>query len=102
MNKRIISILNDIHHKKHHIYRQEINQDILDDFTISLKEQSLNEFQRSQRRFSWVLAREIPVILPDERIVFTRTVKKIPEIFTKEEWNGIKKKAFHSRIGQGM
>ena len=37
---------------------------------------------------------ETPVILPGERIVFTRTLTQIPDPYTPEEWNEIKSKHY--------
>ena len=91
MNRRIKKLLDDVFQKKHHSLRQNIDEKELLHFTLSLKEQKLPDIIRAQKRLTWVLEKEDPVILPDEKIVFTRTVAKIPEIFTDDEWNGIKK-----------
>jgi len=41
---------------------------------------------------------ERPVILPDEKIVFMRTVENIPECFTEAEWSEMKRERFiHER-----
>ena len=37
---------------------------------------------------------ELPVILPGEKIVFTRTLTQVPDIYTPEEWNEIKNKYY--------
>lgn len=46
---------------------------------------------RSAQRLKDVLDREEPVLFPGERIAFTRTVQTVPEIFTKEELEELKK-----------
>jgi pyruvate-formate lyase len=91
MNNRIRVMLNDVLLKKHHQFRQDIDNKITDGFTASLKEQNLSDVRRAQKRLTWVLENEIPVILPSEKIVFTRTIQKIPGIFTEEEWRIIRK-----------
>jgi formate C-acetyltransferase len=91
MNQRITSILNYVSQKKHHQFRQSINNIALIDFSASMKNQKLTDILREQERLTWVLENEIPVILPEERIVLTKTIKKIPELYTAEEWSEIKK-----------
>lgn len=91
MNQRITSILNYVSQRKHHQFRQSINNIALIDFSASMKNQKLNDILREQERLTWVLENEIPVILPEERIVLTKTIKKIPELYTAEEWSEIKK-----------
>ena len=70
MNDRIKIILDDVFQKKHHAFRQNLSPNILADFTTSLKEQKMPDILRTQKRLSWVLEHEIPVILPEEKIVF--------------------------------
>jgi pyruvate-formate lyase len=100
MKERIRSMLDDVLQKKHHQFRQNIDNEALTDFTNSLKKNNLSDVQRAKSRLSWVLEQEIPVILPDETIVFTKTVPKIPEIFTPEEWIGIKKEHYIHEMGR--
>lgn len=100
MNLRIKLMLNYVFQKKHHRVRQEISDDVLNGFTNSLRKQELSDVQRAQKRLTWVLKNEKPVILPGEKIVFTRTVPKIPEIFTKQEWNGIRNNHYIHELGR--
>ena len=100
MKQRIKTILDDVFRKKHHSFRQNIEADVLRDFTDSLKEQKLSDVLRAQKRLTWVLENEFPVILPDEKIVFTRTVPKIPEILTEEEWAEIRKEHYIHEMGR--
>ena len=93
-------MLNDVFQKKHHACRQQIGPSVLRDFTISLKEQKLPDILRAQKRLTWVLEREVPVILPGEKIVLMRTVPRIPQIFTEEEWAGIKKGHYIHELGR--
>ena len=70
MNRRIRIMLVGVLQKKHHQFRQNVDIDELSGFTASLKKQKLSDVQRAKNRLSWVLANEIPVILPHERIVY--------------------------------
>lgn len=100
MKERIKILLDDVFSKKHHQFRQNISDDILINFTNSMKTQRLSDIQRVQKRLSWVLENEEPVILQNEKIVFTRTVPKIPAAFTKEEWDEIRKDHYIHELGQ--
>ncbi|MDR3643728.1 MAG: pyruvate formate lyase family protein, partial [Clostridia bacterium] len=42
---------------------------------------------------------ETPVILPDQKIVFLRTVKSLPPVFTDQEWESIKSKHYIHETG---
>ncbi len=100
MKPRIKLMLDYVFQKKHHQFRQEINEEILDRLTFSFKEQDLHDIRRAQKRLSWMLDNEVPVILPEEKIVITRTVAKIPEIYTPEEWAEIKKGHYIHELGR--
>ncbi len=55
------------------------------------KEENLNDLQRSVRRLQFMLEKEVPHVYPDEKIALIRTVPQIPEIFTAEEREEIRK-----------
>jgi pyruvate-formate lyase len=100
MKQRIRILLDNVLQKKHHQYRQDIDKEVMQNFTATLKEQGLTDVQRAKCRLSWVLAHEKPVILPDERIVFTKTLVNIPEIFTDDEWIRIKRDHYIHEMGR--
>lgn len=100
MNQRIKTILDNVFQKKHHSFRQNIEKDVLRDFTVSLKKEKLSDILRAQKRLTWVLENEVPVILPDEKIIFMRTVQQIPEILTEDEWAEIKKGHYIHEMGR--
>ena len=100
MNQRIKTILDNVFQKKHHSFRQNIEKKVLCDFTASLKKEKLSDVLRAQKRLTWVLENEVPVILPDEKIVFIRTVPQIPEILTEDEWAEIKKIHYIHEMGR--
>lgn len=43
------------------------------------------------RRFELLSGLETPIFLPEEKICFMRTVTKIPDCFTEDEWEDIRK-----------
>ena len=76
--------------KEHHKYRKEIHLDFNPD---------ASPVERMCFRFEQLCKAETPVILPNEKICFLRTIKNIPDIFTEEEWNNIKEKHFIHELG---
>ena len=61
------------------------------DFAAEFSAQQLSPEERMCRRFERITAMEIPRILPEEKIVLTRSVSNVGDIFTKEEWDEIRK-----------
>lgn len=59
----------------------------------------VNDVDRAVARLVYVLRKEKPVIFGDERIVFTRTVQTVPELFTEEEMDGLKEKHWIHELG---
>ncbi len=100
MTERIKRMRDFIVGKKHLSYRQESNQKLLDDFTKKLGKKGLSDIRRASERLAWVLKNEKPVILDDDRIVLMRTIKKIPEIFTNEEWKEIREHHYIHELGK--
>jgi pyruvate-formate lyase len=96
MNNRIEKILNYVLDKKHHQFRQDIDLELAGEFSKN----NLSNMKRATERLVRFLQNERPVILPDERIVFLRTIKKIPEIFTESEWVDIKHDHFVHEAGR--
>ena len=83
--------------KKHHCFRKE-HPEILN-LAEQYKELGLSPIERMTRRFELLTSLETPVLLPDERICFMRTVKVIPDVFTEDEWQEIKSKHFIHELG---
>lgn len=100
MNKKIEKMLKDILDEKHHIYRQDIGFDVFEKITRDFADRNLTDTIRAAERFKRVLEMEKPVIMEDEKIVFTRTVCRIPEIFTAEEWKKIKSSHYIHEMGK--
>lgn len=77
--------------KKHHIYRHKIeNIDFSGCKSVA---------ERVCVRFEKICAGETPVILPDEKICFIRTVENLPEILSDNEWAEIRKHHFIHESG---
>jgi formate C-acetyltransferase len=100
MTERIESILNSVLNKEHHKFRQDFDPVLFQEFTASLRERALSDLERSKERLTWVMDHEKPVILNNETIVFTRTVTKVPEIFTEDEWEKIKTVNYIHELGK--
>ncbi|MDD3036981.1 pyruvate formate lyase family protein [Bacteroides sp.] len=90
MNARIKNLRNYILDKKHHSFRRSIEELEVTDMSNSFVKKDMPPVLRSAMCFSTLLSKEVPVILPGEKIVFTRTINEVPEIYTKEEWDKIK------------
>lgn len=81
--------------KKHHAYRHELDWQPAEEFSRL----ELSPEERMTRRFERLCAEETPVLLPDEKICFMRTVANIPEIFTQAEKEEIRKNHFIHEAG---
>ena len=55
------------------------------------KDENLNDLQRAVCRLQFMLEKEVPHVYPDEKIALIRTVPQIPEIFTAEERDELRK-----------
>lgn len=83
--------------KKHHQFRKDYPQydRLCDDF----KKNKYSPKERMTKRFELLAGLEEPVLLPDEKIAFMRTVKNIPDCFTEEEWAEIKSEHYIHELG---
>ncbi|MBC8533155.1 pyruvate formate lyase family protein [Yeguia hominis] len=80
MTERIARMLHAVRSGAHHVYRREVSFQSAETFA------GVSPTRRVTERLKEVLAAETPVLLPDEAIVLTRTVKNLPPIFTESEW----------------
>ena len=83
--------------KKHHAYRKDYPQ--YDNLAQEFHALGLSPIERMTRRFELLSKLETPVLLDGEKICFLRTVKKIPDCFTEEEWADIKAKHYIHELG---
>ena len=81
--------------KEHHKYRHAVDWDLASEYA----KRGLTPIERMADRFERVSREEKPVILPDEQIVFMRTVANLPAIFTEDEWADINKKHYINELG---
>ena len=89
------NLLNYITSKQHHVYRKECTIDFASEYSAK----NLSPIERMSDRFERLTAMETPVILPEEKICFLRTVKNIPDCFTEDEWKDIRSKHFIHELG---
>lgn len=98
MNERIKNLREYLLDKKHHRYRRTPEELGVAGIGTRLAKEGLSPVVRSAVCLAELLRREEPVILEGERIVFTRTITAIPELFTPAEWDAIKNAHFiHER-----
>lgn len=88
---------NYIVNREHHKFRKEYPE--YANLPEKFHEQGLSPIERMTRRFELFSKLETPVLLPDEKICFMRTVKNIPDCFTPDEWKEIKKEHFIHELG---
>ena len=69
------------------------------ELSVEFKKAGLSPVKRVAERLKRVMESEIPVILDDGKIVFLRTVAKLPDLFTKDEWKEIKDNHFIHELG---
>jgi len=85
MNQELYSFV--VLDKAHHAFRTAQVPELAENY----KARGLSPIERMTERFCTLTALETPHILPGEQICFLRTVKTIPDIFTPDEWDEIKK-----------
>ena len=83
--------------KEHHKYRKDYPE--LENLAEKFQEEGLCPKERMTRRFELLSDLEMPVFLPEEKIAFLRTVKKIPDCFTESEWKEIRSRYFIHELG---
>ncbi len=92
MNK---NLYNFIVNKEHHIYRRSVDWNLGKEYS----EKGLSPMERMADRFERMMNEEKPVILPDEKIVFLRTVSNLPDCFSEQEWEELREKYYIHELG---
>lgn len=90
MNQRINELLDYyIRDKSHHRYRKP---DPEDPYALAeqFEKEGLSDVQRSIKRLQYVLERESPIVFREDKIVLMRTVTRLPELYTRQEWKTVK------------
>ena len=90
MNARLDALRTYLLGKKHHAFVRTAAEVGIADLNEGFAREGTPDQMRSAIVFSEMMRCQEPVILPGERIVFTRTIKDVPFIYTDEEWNKIK------------
>ena len=89
--------------KKHHVFRKDFTTSNVcgsfDSLAEYFKALNLEPKERMTRRFELLSELEKPVLLPGEKICFIRTIKQIPDCFTKEEWAEFQEEYFIHELG---
>ena len=89
MNERIKRLREFIFDKHHHALRRTAEEAGLNGIAEEMKAAGLSYQMRAAIRLKRMLEAETPVLLPEERIAVTRTIRDIPSFYTKEEWGEI-------------
>lgn len=83
MTQRIEQMLRSLRAKEHRAVRRDVS------FPPAEEMAQLTPAQRVTVRLCQVLEAELPIVRPQERIAFQRTVKQLPPLFTETEWQDI-------------
>ena len=98
MTPRIETLRSFIRAEKHHEFRHTPEELGLDRMNEKFREEGVSPVTRSARMLKALLEAETPIIIEGESIVATRTISRIPSIFTDEEWEDIRSKhTLHER-----
>jgi formate C-acetyltransferase len=81
--------------KEHHVYRHTVDWNLGEEY----KAKGLTPIERMADRFERMCNEEKAVILPNEKIVFLRTVANLPDCFTEDEWKELKDKYYIHELG---
>ena len=85
MNERVKNLREFIFNKKHHSLRRRSEEAGLAGMAARMAAEGLSYQLRAAVRLKLMLRAETPVFLQGERIVVTRTVRDIPDIYTEQE-----------------
>ena len=98
MTQRIETLRSFIRAEKHHEFRRSPEELGLACLNEKFREEGISPVTRSARMLKALLEAETPIIIEGETIVATRTISRIPSIFTEEEWEDIRSKhTLHER-----
>jgi len=81
--------------KRHRVFRHRLPENLAQQYHAL----GLSPAERMTERFILLTESETPVILPGERICFTRTIENLPPLFTDAEWSDIKRKHYIHELG---
>ena len=81
--------------RAHHANRIRCNDALGEQY----RAMGLSDVERMTRRFEYLTSLEVPHIHPEEQIALVRTVANLPDIYTEDEWAGIKEKHYVHELG---
>ena len=90
MIERLESLRQYLLDKKHHAFVKTAAETGIANLNGRFEKEGVPDQMRSAIVFKEMMRCQEPVILPGEKIVFTRTVKDVPFIFTDSEWEKVK------------
>lgn len=96
MTGRVRQILEYLQAGGHHALRRDVKWKLAEEFAKAGE----SPLGRVTKALIAMLAAEKPVLIPGERIVYTRTVKQLPELYTPEEWTNLHKE--HALAEKGV
>ncbi len=96
MTPRVASLHRFIVEKQHHAFRRDVEFGLAPD----LAARRVPLARRVGLGLVAVLQAERPVILEGERICLLRTVRKLPDLLTADEWNAVRKDHFLHELGK--
>lgn len=91
MDIRIKQLRDYIFEKQHHALRRTPEELGIGNLSTAFSAEKLPVAKRAVSRLRILLEKETPVILPGEKIVFTRTITSVPDLMTDGEWAEIRK-----------
>ena len=81
MDQLVQGLRNKIMKKEFHKYRRDLENNLCGTY----EKQGLSPERRMTQRFLYMLEQETPVVLPEERISYLRTIRALPDIYSTEE-----------------
>ena len=95
MNDRIHRLLDHVLNKRHTTVRRDVAWTLAEKFA----REKVPQERRAAEGLCAMLAAEQPVFLPEETIAFTRTVRQLPELYTIDEMETLRKEAVYHEKG---
>lgn len=96
MTERIKLMRSFIRKNNHHQYRREVTYQS----TELLEKEHIPHMERVTLALEAVLEHEQPLVFENEKILFWRTVKNLPDILTEREWADIRANYFIHELGR--
>jgi Pyruvate-formate lyase len=100
MNERIQTLRERALKREYEQYRNgQKSEKIYKELAGKLHDSDMSDVERMTYRFVCLMDNEDPVILADEKFVFTRTISKIPDIYSEVEMDKIKSEHYIHEAG---